>query len=246
MEKIGSCARMDDYLDFGCSANFNCPGPHYAIKTSSLSVGCNLCRGGHWWNSQAPSMEPNTYCLQHRGRYGTDHHQCTRVHAGRQAWPFPQQWRAWRCSPFHWLFHCHKILPLLMECMLKDQEWHLLVKVIDWVLYKLDDLVQPYVHKILIVIEPLFIDEDYYTHIEGCEIIFNLSKAAGLAHMISTMRPDVDHADEYVRNTMAMHSPLSPQRLVSHPSSHSSRPFAEVKNYGRHVTLVFESSNKLL
>ncbi|KAI0060520.1 hypothetical protein BV25DRAFT_1917618 [Artomyces pyxidatus] len=30
-----------------------------------------------------------------------------------------------------------------------------------------------------------------------------LSKAAGLAHMISTMRPDIDHADEYVRNTTA-------------------------------------------
>jgi splicing factor 3B subunit 1 len=30
-----------------------------------------------------------------------------------------------------------------------------------------------------------------------------VSKAAGLAHMISTMRPDIDHADEYVRNTTA-------------------------------------------
>ena len=34
-----------------------------------------------------------------------------------------------------------KILPLLMECTLEDQERHLLVKVIDHVLYKLDDLV---------------------------------------------------------------------------------------------------------
>ena len=39
--------------------------------------------------------------------------------------------------------------------------------------------------------------------IEGREIISNLAKAAGLAHMISTMRPDIDHADEYVRNTTA-------------------------------------------
>ena len=38
---------------------------------------------------------------------------------------------------------------------------------------------------------------------EGREIIPNLSKAAGHAHMISTMRPDIHHADEYVRNTMA-------------------------------------------
>merc|ERR1712225_26753 len=80
---------------------------------------------------------------------------------------------------------------------------HLLVKVIDRVLYKLDELVRPYVHKILVVIEPLLIDQDYYARVEGREIISNLSKAAGLAHMISTMRPDIDHVDEYVRNTTA-------------------------------------------
>ncbi|KAF2403815.1 putative splicing factor 3B subunit 1 [Trichodelitschia bisporula] len=96
-----------------------------------------------------------------------------------------------------------QILPLLMEKTLEDQERHLLVKVIDRILYKLDDLVRPYVHKILVVIEPLLIDQDYYARVEGREIISNLSKAAGLAHMISTMRPDIDHVDEYVRNTTA-------------------------------------------
>ncbi|TVY19128.1 U2 snRNP component prp10 [Lachnellula arida] len=97
----------------------------------------------------------------------------------------------------------NQILPLLMEKTLEDQERHLLVKVIDRVLYKLEDLVRPYVHKILVVIEPLLIDQDYYARVEGREIISNLSKAAGLAHMISTMRPDIDHIDEYVRNTTA-------------------------------------------
>ncbi|KAJ6513090.1 armadillo-type protein [Mycena sanguinolenta] len=96
-----------------------------------------------------------------------------------------------------------KILPLLMERTLEDQERHLLVKVIDRVLYTLDDLVRPYVHKILVVIQPLLIDEDYYARVEGREIISNLAKAAGLAHMISTMRPDIDHEDEFVRNTTA-------------------------------------------
>lgn len=97
----------------------------------------------------------------------------------------------------------NQILPLLMERTLEDQERHLLVKVIDRVLYKLDELVRPFVHKILVVIEPLLIDQDYYARVEGREIISNLSKAAGLAHMISTMRPDIDHVDEYVRNTTA-------------------------------------------
>ena len=54
-----------------------------------------------------------------------------------------------------------KTLPLLMEHTLEDQERHLLVKVIDRVLYKLNDLVRPYVHKILGIIEHLLIDEDY-------------------------------------------------------------------------------------
>ncbi|GMS89641.1 hypothetical protein PENTCL1PPCAC_11816 [Pristionchus entomophagus] len=97
----------------------------------------------------------------------------------------------------------NQILPLLMSPSLEDQERHLLVKVIDRVLYKLDDLVRPYVHKILVVIEPLLIDEDYYARVEGREIISNLAKAAGLATMISTMRPDIDNVDEYVRNTTA-------------------------------------------
>jgi len=95
----------------------------------------------------------------------------------------------------------NQILPLLMSPTLEDQERHLLVKVIDRVMYKLDDLVRPYVHRILAVIEPLLIDDDYYARVEGREIISNLAKAAGLATMIATMRPDIDSPDEYVRNT---------------------------------------------
>jgi len=97
----------------------------------------------------------------------------------------------------------NQILPLLMSSTLEDQERHLLVKVIDRILFVLGDLVRPFVHKILVVIEPLLIDEDYFARVEGREIISNLAKSAGLATMIATMRPDIDHADEYVRNTTA-------------------------------------------
>jgi len=97
----------------------------------------------------------------------------------------------------------NQILPLLMSPTLEDQERHLLVKTVDRVLYKLDELVRPYAHKILVVIEPLLIDEDYYARVEGREIIGNLAKAAGLATMIAAMRPDIDNVDEYVRNTTA-------------------------------------------
>lgn len=95
------------------------------------------------------------------------------------------------------------ILPLLMSPTLEHQERHLYVKVIDRIMYKLDDLVRPHVHKILVVIEPMLIDDDYYARIEGREIISNLAKVVGLAAMISTMRPDIDHQDEFVRNTTA-------------------------------------------
>lgn len=81
----------------------------------------------------------------------------------------------------------NQILPLLMSPTLEDQERHLLVKVIDRIMYKLDELVRPFVHKILVVIEPLLIDEDYYARVEGREIISNLSKAAGLATMVNIL-----------------------------------------------------------
>ena len=95
------------------------------------------------------------------------------------------------------------ILPMLMSPQLEDQERHLLTKCIDRVLFKVTDLDQRYVHKILVVIEPLLIDEDYYARVEGRQIISNLSKAAGLATMIEVLLPDIDSHDEYVRNTTA-------------------------------------------
>lgn len=51
----------------------------------------------------------------------------------------------------------NQILPLLMSPTLEDQERHLLVKVIDRILYKLDDLVRPYVHKVSVVTLCLFL-----------------------------------------------------------------------------------------
>lgn len=99
------------------------------------------------------------------------------------------------------LFNC--VLPILLDKNLEDQERHLLIKVVDRILYKLNELVRPYTHKILVVTSPLLIDEDPLARSTGREIISNLARAAGLATMISTMRPDIDHADEYVRNTTA-------------------------------------------
>eukprot|EP00756_Hemistasia_phaeocysticola_P014988 Hpha_TRINITY_DN15377_c2_g8::TRINITY_DN15377_c2_g8_i1::g.88475::m.88475/K12828/SF3B1, SAP155; splicing factor 3B subunit 1 len=96
-----------------------------------------------------------------------------------------------------------QIIPLLMSPTLEDQERHLLVKTIGRILFKLGDLIRPYVQKILVVVEPMLIDEDFYARAEGREIISNLAKAAGGPTMISQMRPDIDHADDYVRTVTA-------------------------------------------
>lgn len=112
-----------------------------------------------------------------------------------------------------------KILPLLMSPTIEEQERHLLVKVIDRILYKLDDLVRPYVRDILNVIQPLLIAQDHYARIEGREIISNLAKAAGLHTMITAMRPSIDSPDDFVRNVTArafavVASALGPSQML--------------------------------
>ncbi|KZO90182.1 hypothetical protein CALVIDRAFT_531618 [Calocera viscosa TUFC12733] len=55
-----------------------------------------------------------------------------------------------------------KILSQVMERTVEDQERHLL----------LNNLIRPYVHRILLVVEHLLVDEDYYAPVEGRQIIF--------------------------------------------------------------------------
>ncbi|KAL5766021.1 hypothetical protein ACOSP7_016638 [Xanthoceras sorbifolium] len=117
-----------------------------------------------------------------------------------------------------------KIMKLLLK--VKNNTRHLLVKVIDKVLYKLDDLVRlPYVYKILVVVEPQLIDKDYYAQtvqqisiLIGCAVglidenhkvrtITALSLAA-LVEAIARMTPDDEMrkimlkvVKQYVRRT---------------------------------------------
>lgn len=97
----------------------------------------------------------------------------------------------------------NQILPLLMEPSLSDQERHLLVKVIDRILLKLGDLIRPFTEKILKVITPMLTEEDHIARIDAKEIISNLAKAAGLAHIITTLRKFIDSPDDNVRITTA-------------------------------------------
>ena len=96
-----------------------------------------------------------------------------------------------------------QLLPLLLSPVLDAYERHLMVKTLDRCLYKFGELVKPYVHNILVVVEPMLVDDDYFVRIEGREIISNLAKAAGLPAMITALRPNVDHNDLHVRNATA-------------------------------------------
>lgn len=95
------------------------------------------------------------------------------------------------------------ILPIMLDKTLEDQERQLMLKLIERVMNKLRDSVKPYTHKLLIVLSPMLIDSDPLIRETGREIISKLATNVGLSTMITTMRPDIDHEDEYVRNTTA-------------------------------------------
>lgn len=62
--------------------------------------------------------------------------------------------------------HVHALYPAPVRTRRSRADLCTCAQVIDRILYKLDELVRPYVHKILVVIEPLLIDEDYYARVE--------------------------------------------------------------------------------
>ncbi|SCV02476.1 LAME_0H01398g1_1 [Lachancea meyersii CBS 8951] len=94
----------------------------------------------------------------------------------------------------------NRVLPILMDRFLEDQERHLMIKVVDRIMTQLGDLVKPYTHRILTVIAPTLIDEDKVTRDIGREIISRLAQTVGLFAIITNVRADIDHQDEYVRN----------------------------------------------
>lgn len=96
-----------------------------------------------------------------------------------------------------------RLLPLLVEPSADEAERHILVKTTSRVLVQLDTQVRPYTHKILVAVGPLLIDENNTLRLEARETISRLARAVGLAAVVAAVRPDLDHADEYVRNVTA-------------------------------------------
>lgn len=71
----------------------------------------------------------------------------------------------------------NQILPLLMSPTLEDQERHLLVKVIDRILYKLDDLVRPYVHKVGSVLDSYLLQWARFAGVETQTFLLLVSRS---------------------------------------------------------------------
>lgn len=95
------------------------------------------------------------------------------------------------------------ILPLLVEPALDDADRHVLTRLATRVIIQLDTEIRPHTHQIVTAIAPLLIDEDMTLRLEARDAIAAVSNAAGLANVVASLRPDLDHADEYVRNLTA-------------------------------------------
>ena len=94
----------------------------------------------------------------------------------------------------------NQILSLFININLNPKERHDLVKIINNLLNRFGkDLTNETVKKILMHVSPMLIDEEFYTRLEGKEIIANLSKSIGLPSILFNVKPDVDSEDDKVR-----------------------------------------------
>ena len=78
-----------------------------------------------------------------------------------------------------------------------------MVKLLDRIIFKLDKEIRPYFLKILTVIQPMLISEDYFIRIEGREIVSNLIKSAGLATTLTSLRLEIENPNEDMREITA-------------------------------------------
>ena len=97
----------------------------------------------------------------------------------------------------------NRIIPLLLDSSLDLYEKHLIIKVLNRIIYKLDDKIRPYLNKLLALVQPMLTEEDYFIRLEGRELISNISKAAGLSNFIMAIRNDLDNPNDSVRDITA-------------------------------------------
>lgn len=96
-----------------------------------------------------------------------------------------------------------QLFPLIASPTLDEWERHLMVKVLNRMMFRLEELCRPFTTSILQIVTPMLIDEDNYVRSEGRELVANLAKAVGLPSIITALRPDIDNKDDIIRNTTA-------------------------------------------
>lgn len=92
------------------------------------------------------------------------------------------------------------ILPLMLEPSLDLADRYIVTKLLGRLVYLLKETIRPYTHQVITALSPSLIDEDITLRLETKDVIANISRTAGFANMVASLRPDLDHADEYVRN----------------------------------------------
>lgn len=108
-----------------------------------------------------------------------------------------------RCRDFGADLIFGQLFPLILSPTLDEWERHLMVKVLNRMLFRLEELCRPFVSSILQIVSPMLLSEDNFIRSEGRELVANLSKAVGLPCMITSLRPEIDSKDDVVRNTTA-------------------------------------------
>lgn len=86
---------------------------------------------------------------------------------------------------------------------LDDREKHLLMKVISRILYASSEDIKPWTADIAHSLGPMLMEEEFTVRVEAQDVIAHLTKIVGLSVMISSLRLDLDHSNEYSRNVTA-------------------------------------------
>jgi splicing factor 3B subunit 1 len=92
------------------------------------------------------------------------------------------------------------LISLLMISSLKEQERHIFLKILEKLILKYGDTLSSFASQILIIVEPLLIDNDYFIREEGKDIIVAIAKSFNITSLLSIMKEDMEHPEETVRN----------------------------------------------
>jgi splicing factor 3B subunit 1 len=96
-----------------------------------------------------------------------------------------------------------KLLSLVLSHSTSGYVRHIFLRLVENIINRIGAHVRPFVNKLMLILMPMLIDEDFIVRLEGRGLITSISRAAGKHCIISCLRPDIESDDEYVRGTTA-------------------------------------------